>query len=199
MTVNTRVIKILLQSIDLPYFEIEPGLQLQVLPDILDLPRCQKHHFAAFIADRGILVVWEDDPQKILDRASLLENKLVKMIWKDESPYNAEEKRDLQPEIAVSECDDVESQIEEGPRKTVLYQAILTSVTIFLAIAAISGGWRKIAIEIAVDQNWKRVFFVFGILPQIWLALVRSLDLAQRNPVNLHSSSSRQSSEILPR
>lgn len=172
MTINTRVIKILLQSVDLPYVEIEPGLQLQVLPDILDLPRCQKHHFAAFIADRGILVVWEDDPQKLLDRAAVLQEKLVKMIWRDESPYNTEEKKEFHPEIAILEDDDVESQTEEKPRRTVLFQAVLTSISIFLTIAAISGGWRKIAIEMSVDRDWRRLFFVLGVLPQIWLALV---------------------------
>ena len=67
MTVNTRVIKILLHLPTIcTYVEIQPGLRLQVLPDMSYLPRCQKHQFAAFIADRGILVVWEDEPKKLL-------------------------------------------------------------------------------------------------------------------------------------
>ena len=67
MTVNTRVIKLFLHSNDKAYVPLKGGLRLQVLPDISYLPRCQKHQFAAFIADRGLLIVWDDEPRHLLD------------------------------------------------------------------------------------------------------------------------------------
>jgi len=37
------------------------GQQIQVLPDISYLSRCQKYQSAAFISDAGMLVVWDDE------------------------------------------------------------------------------------------------------------------------------------------
>ncbi|KAH6674286.1 glycosyl transferase family group 2-domain-containing protein [Halenospora varia] len=56
MTVSTRIIKIFLSHHHAQYVPLADSLQLQVLPSTEYLPRCQKHHFAAFIADQQILV-----------------------------------------------------------------------------------------------------------------------------------------------
>ena len=69
MTVNTRVIKLILATNDLPYVELTPGLRLQVIPSMSDLSICQKHQSAAFVAKEQLLIVWEDDPKRLLERA----------------------------------------------------------------------------------------------------------------------------------
>ncbi|KAK4989057.1 hypothetical protein LTR50_003526 [Elasticomyces elasticus] len=177
MTVNTRVIKLFLHNNERPYVPLRNGLRLQVLPDMSYLARCQKHHFAAFIADRGILVVWDDEPKHLLDRATKIEESLMKMIWNDEEGGEEEEKPQ-QPkggEVAVHEVqsDDVDAEAggDEKPRKIVLIQPIITGVTLILAIAAVAGGFRNIAIETFVDHQYLRIAFVLAILPQMWLAL----------------------------
>ncbi|KAF2861281.1 hypothetical protein K470DRAFT_281569 [Piedraia hortae CBS 480.64] len=58
MTVNARVIKVFLQYNEQPYVPLPNGLRLQ---------------FVAFITDRGILVVWGDEPKHLLDRAQGIE------------------------------------------------------------------------------------------------------------------------------
>lgn len=66
MTVKTAVIQTFLKEYNLPFVPLNNGLQLQVLPNIVGLFRCKKHHYAAFIKDIGMLVVWEvmlDNPR----------------------------------------------------------------------------------------------------------------------------------------
>jgi hypothetical protein len=185
MTVNTRVIKLILARTDLPYVELTAGLRLQVIPNIKDLPHCQKHQSAAFIATQQMLVVWEDDPKRLLERASYIQETLMKMIWGV-------------TDVAPMDQDDLETA-DEKPRRTVLIQAWLTAATLVLAISALGGGWRNIAIEIVVDRNYVRLAFLACLLPQVWLSLVRTLRpmlFIIFHPslyVNRHSSSSKPS------
>src|SRR5882672_9785299 len=85
MTVNTRIVKLFMQQEDMTYIPLENGLRLQILPNVSYLPRCQKHHFAAFIHNASILIVWDDDPNHILERAQSFEDQLINMIWKEEA------------------------------------------------------------------------------------------------------------------
>jgi len=161
----------------MPYVEIEPGLRIQVLPDISYLPRCQKHQFAAFIADRGMLLVWDDEPKKIIGRTERLEKALMKMIWGNKSAYPEdvdENKKAPQVEVTrIHELDgDVESRLPEKDRRIVLYTPITVAITLALVITALGSGWRQVAVEIFVDHNWLRLAFIVCLLPQIWLALV---------------------------
>ncbi|KAK6607980.1 hypothetical protein H4I96_04215 [Botrytis cinerea] len=92
MTVNTRVIKIFLARQHADYVPLSDGLRLQVLPTVEYLPRCQKHHFGAFIQDQQILIVWDDDPKHLLKRAEYIERSLLEMIWADDDE-EADEKK----------------------------------------------------------------------------------------------------------
>lgn len=61
MTINSRIIKTFLawspNAVDVP---LKNGLRVQIIPTIEDLPRARKMQFAAFVADNGLLVVWDD-------------------------------------------------------------------------------------------------------------------------------------------
>ncbi|KAF1982641.1 hypothetical protein K402DRAFT_339995 [Aulographum hederae CBS 113979] len=173
MTVNTRVIRILLHSNTQPFIEITPGLRIQVLPDISYLARCQKHQFAAFIADRGILCVWDDQPKKILARVERLELELMKMIWGNESAYPEEndEKKELIDTIYEVDEDDPEGFAVHKPRRIVLIQPFITAITLILVVSAIGSGWREVAIELKIDRDYSRLLFLVPMIPQIWLSL----------------------------
>lgn len=175
MTVNTRVIKLLLARNDQNYVQIHEGLRLQVIPDIEALPYCQKHQSAAFVASQQYLIVWEDDPKKLLERAQYIQDTLMKMIWGKASAYPEEgEKKDGGVNVYEWEQD-----LEEGEEKTdqkrpiVLIQPVLTACTIIICFAAIGSGWRNIAIEIVTDKGWLRLAFAACVIPQFWLGLVR--------------------------
>lgn len=179
MTVNTRVIKLFLRRQDLPYVPLKDGLRIQILPNITFLPTCQKHHFAAFIKDTSILVVWDDEPKHLLVRAQRIEEQLMSMIW-DSSSEMDEKMTNKSQNVLVTEVPQegpdgevvYEELITEKPRKLVLIQATITALTLVLLITAIGSGWRNIIIEIAVDKSMLRLAFAAVVPFQVWLALV---------------------------
>jgi hypothetical protein len=207
LTVNTQVVKPFLREIDMPYIPLNNGLRVQVLPNITYLPECQKHHFAAFIQNPPILVVWDDDPNHLLTRAQGIEDHLMSLIW------NLGEEENEKINIAVpnkaasltagiyvkeifspqnSNSDEI---LAEPPRKIVLIQPVLTAVTLILMLAAIGSGWRYIAMELMVDHNWIRLAFLVVVPLQIWLALVNPASviclLSKLTASVLHASSCR--------
>lgn len=173
MTVNTRVIKLFLHGNDSPFIPIRSGLRIQVLPDMSYLPRCAKHQFAAFIADRGILVVWDDDPRHLIKRATDIEQALMKMVWRQEGEEEevSEKEKTAEVNIDVISADSEEAGALEKPRRIVLTQAITGAMTLALLITVMGTGWRKIALEIATDGSYIRIAFVLCIIPQCWLSL----------------------------
>jgi hypothetical protein len=177
MTVNTRVIKLFLQRTDMAYVPLKEGLRLQILPNMTYLPSCQKHHFAAFIYDCSLLVVWDDEPRHLLKRIKNIENQLMEMIWEADEPgaLVMDEKNagyvDVNP---LDSSSDLEASVEQSPRKLMLVQAVLTGLTLTLLIAALSAGWRNVAQEIAIDGSMLRVAFAAVLPLQAWLCLVSS-------------------------
>lgn len=192
MTVNTRVIKLFLHNNSLPYVKIEEGLRLQVLPDMSYLARAAKHHFAAFIADQGLLVVWDDEPRKLLERAERIEKQLMAMIWQGESAYPQEKEQkttEIVTEVAIGE-DGLEANLPEKPRPIIFIQPILTACTLALVTTVIGVGFAKIAQEIYIDNNYIRLAFLLVVPPQIWLALVSDLCPSAKPPYADGTSSS---------
>lgn len=171
MTVNTRVIKLFLHNNQKAYVPLKNGLRLQVVPDMSFLPRCQKHQFAAFVADRGCLVVWDDEPRHILDRANKIEKALMEMIWDDSASMDDEKKEAAVDIDEVSSDDDVERGTLEEPRKINLLMPFSSACTLALCIVAIGSGWRQIAFQTSVDGNYLRIAFILAFIPQVWLAL----------------------------
>lgn len=173
MTVNTRVIKIILSADNLPFIETRKGLRIQVISDYSQLPRCQKHHFAAFVIYPGVLVVWDDDPQKIVGRVQRLESEVMGAIWRaDKDEMN--EKKELTTEAnELDDDDDPETARESKPRRLLLNQPCITALTLAIAFTALGAGYRRIAIEIAIDRNFARLAFLVVFPPQLWLAMVR--------------------------
>jgi hypothetical protein len=193
MTVNTRVVQLFLRQEDRAYVPLENGLRLQILPDVSFLPQCQKHHFAAFIQDSAVLVVWDDQPTHILSRVKDIEDQLMSMIWNDfayddgrlvQGPSGklARQNMDHIPEVDVEAGEHNEKMLEE-PRKTVLVQSILAAITLILVIAAIGTGVRRMMIEVKVDHNYLRLALLVVAPLQIWLALVSQYQSRLRKPV----------------
>jgi hypothetical protein len=190
MTIKTAVIQTFITFSDLPYVPLSDGLRLQVLPDISFLSRCQKHHFAAFIQNPGMLVVWDDDPEHIIARAEQIENRLVGMIWRNGGmkDQNTDYKTAVSRSAMVSRTpsidndtfgEDATAEVDQtflnAPRRTLLFQPMLTMLTGILVILAIGVGWRNIAIELKVDKNFLRCILAVVVPLQIWMGWVREL------------------------
>ncbi|KAL8947354.1 MAG: hypothetical protein Q9222_006358 [Ikaeria aurantiellina] len=179
MTVSTRVINLIMQRDDLVYIQLKDGLKLQILPNIAFLPTCQKYQNAAFIKDQAILIVWADSPKEVLSRAAAIEEQMMHVFSQGFSSYGEEvdEKKEEQTVQVVevpSDASTGEYGKEEGfvekPRKIVLTQAIMTAISLFLIIAAMSSGFRQMAIEVSVDHSYTRLALLVVIPAQFWLA-----------------------------
>ncbi|KAH0542307.1 hypothetical protein FGG08_003244 [Glutinoglossum americanum] len=182
ITVQTRVIKLFLRNRNVPFVPLLDGLRLQILPTMQDLQRAQKNHFAAFIADVAMLVVWDDEPRHVLVRTARIEKQLMEMIWKDNSPWDEKTYSKNSPSTSITEVGEIDAgsgvsipDLEEAlvveSRPTVLIQSILTGVTLAILIAALGNGWKRLALQTKVDGAFVRLALVTVVPAQIFLSL----------------------------
>jgi hypothetical protein len=178
MTVNTRVIAVFLSRHTIDFVPLSDGLHLQVLPSMAYLPRCQKHHFGAFIQDRRILIVWDDEPRQLLDRAEKIEQSLMKMIWKGENKFGeVDEKKtenasmiDMNAEgVSPSE---LEAALEIEARPTLLINPVMVALTLLLLASALGLGWRNLAQQVMIDGSYLRLALLACIPAQVFVSLV---------------------------
>lgn len=146
------------------------------------LPRCQKHHFGAFICDEQLLVVWDDEPNNLIHRAEKFEESLLRMIWDDGG--NDDEPTDEKKEtanVSVSNVDDRDGgiaadELEEAlvieRRPTLLLNPVMVGLTITLLVAALGLGWRSLAQEFAIDGNFIRLALLAVTPMQVFVSLV---------------------------
>jgi hypothetical protein len=175
MTVSTKVIEMIVTRTDLSYVQIQYGKRLQIAPNFQSLPYCQKNHSAAFIKSHNLLVVWEDDPQKLLTRAQGIQDALVKMIWGDEIARVNDKAIVKSIGVEVADPDEFLSEVEhslEPPRRLRLWQTCYTSIAITMLTVAIGSGWRQVVIQQYHEPNLLRLLFAVAIPAQAWLSLV---------------------------
>jgi hypothetical protein len=180
MTLNTRVIGLFLSRQTIDFVPLSDGLQLQVLPSMAHLPRCQKHHFGAFIQDRQILVIWDDNPRHILDRAETIQQSLMKMIWKGENKFEDMEEKKTEDAVVMGidaegvSPGDLEAALQLETRPTLLINPIMVGITLLILVSALGIGWRNLAQEVTVDGSFLRLALVACTPAQIFVSLVSS-------------------------
>lgn len=199
---NSRVIKTFLQwtpnSVDVP---LKNGLRVQILPTMDDLARARKHQFAAFIADEGLLVVWDDDAMQVLARAKQIENELMHLVWSQGQPEEEEDEKKA-PRVTEVEIDPESGAIVPEQRPTHMMNTVLVTCTLCIIIVMLGAGFRQLAIEIMVDKGYARLAFMLLIPVQVFFTLVSSqavffLPRYFANPSrSLSSSSSRSLSAV---
>ena len=169
MTVTTDSIRILLSMQHQAYIEIQAGLRLQILPSIAHLGTCQVHNMGAFIQDSATLVVWGDDPNRIVNWVAGIEEQILtaSISYGKGSPS----KSVLVTEKPLGELDDKVEVRTEQPRRIALLHSVLSAFTLALLMAAMGAGWRQIAIEIDSDRKMLRLAFVLVMPLQAWLGL----------------------------
>ena len=173
MTVNTPVVRSILVSLqresDFDYVPLPEGLRVQILDTITDLPRAQLHHFAAFIMDTQLLVIWDDEPENLMARADNLEMQLVKMVWSG-NDYDESDAPDEKapPYVAtVADVDGLEGQMAKDTRPIMLQSSLLVGVTMALSIACLGLGWRALVLQAWVDGGYLR-FALIIVSPLYW-------------------------------
>ena len=179
MTMNTHVIRLTLRMKELTYIPLADGLRIQILPSLYDLPRAHKHHYAAFIEDPAILIVWDDEPQNLMKRAETFERQLVEMLWQgntkalDDIPL----KQNKEANVNVEELSDdqLSQDLEQGPeyepRPWVLIHATIVGFTLLAVLATLGLGWRKLTFETVLDHKFIRWALILVAFPTIFVSL----------------------------
>lgn len=180
MTVNSPVIQSIMQHLPshVKSLPVSNGLHLQVLNGMKDLPRCHKHHFAAFIRSPSKLVVWDDHPETVLLRAQTLEQMIVRYIWRlveeeeDEDEDGKQSKRTATPMMSVI---DLEPGEEEPVRRVKCTSCMIVSAALCLEICCLGLGWRMLSLEVAVDRYYLRLLIALAAPFTLFLSLVSIL------------------------
>ncbi|KAH7633790.1 glycosyl transferase family group 2-domain-containing protein [Sordaria sp. MPI-SDFR-AT-0083] len=177
MTINTHVVRTILNGIsrrggDINFVPLPDGLRVQILRTMSDLPKSQLHQFAAFIDDAKILVVWADEPEKILSWAEDLEKKLIELIWStnnDADDEEADEKGNVTTNVQEVDGNVLEQANEQRPVR--LESAFIVALTMALCVACLGLGWRALAYEASVDGTYIR-FALLAVSPiQLFVSL----------------------------
>jgi hypothetical protein len=182
MTVNSPVIK---RFTGVDHIALPDGLRLQVLPDLTALPSCQKNQSAAFITSRGELVVWEDDPEVLIDRVAKLEQQMLSIIWNGDIidsniEFMDEKKGGINVNVAEVGGDD-ESNLDveanenaSTPKRRRLFLAypIVSGFAVMLSIGSMGGSWGEVARETRLDGNYMRCAFALMFPFVAWASLV---------------------------
>lgn len=156
MTVNSRVIRTFLEwspnAVDVPLLH---GLRVQILPAMEDLPRARKHQFAAFVAQEGILVVWDDDCMQLVERAQAIESELMQIVW-NSGTRGVEEKAGL-PNMGGFDINEESGEITPVRRPVHMQNTILVALTLILIMVTLGAGARSLAAQTAVDKDYTRI------------------------------------------
>lgn len=176
MTVNSRVIKTFLQwspdAVDVP---LKNGLRVQILPSLEDLPRARKNQMAAFLAAEGLLLVWDDVPKNLIERAKMIEQELIQLVWnhgeEEEETHDEKTMNEKAPHVSTVELDEESGEPVPENRPTHLLNTILVSCTLVIIITLLGAGFREVAIEVVVDHNYIRLAFCLLIPVQIFFTL----------------------------
>ncbi|OQN97140.1 hypothetical protein B0A48_17237 [Cryoendolithus antarcticus] len=172
VTINTRVIQLFLEHLKTPFVPLKGGLSVQVLEEMAHLPQCLKHTSAAFISDRRILVVWDDNPRHLLTRAQDMEKQLMDMIWDAQSIHSDEDQIPKEPHVKEKRVfEDDETAVKQKPRRFMLITPMTCALSLCLCVASIGTGWKQLVFQSIVDNNWIRLVFVALFAPQFWLAI----------------------------
>jgi hypothetical protein len=168
MTINSSIIEPFLtwspDAIDVP---LANGLRIQILPSLDELYRARRHQYAAFIASEALLVVWEDDPTKLFDRAKKIEDELLQFVWQENLDQTQVEKSSNLSDV------DVELGIPAVPeRPVVYYDAFLVGCAVCLLMFLVGLGYAEIAQEVVVLKSWTSMLLVFMTPINIFLSLV---------------------------
>ena len=153
------------------------GLRIQVLPSVDDFPKARKNQCAAFLAAELLLVVWDDDPTKVVERATAIENELMELVWRAGEAADTTPGPDAEKTVAVVET---EVDIETGENKpeqrpTNIINSFQVAFTIMLIMTMLAFGYKQIAFQLLVDKGWWRLVFLVMTPVLVFFSLVSDL------------------------
>lgn len=155
------------EAVEVP---ISNGQQIQIVPEVNDLLRARRHQYAAFVASEAILVVWDDDKLHLLERASAIEEELVRFIW---NAGDGETEKQDDFVLADREVDEESGAMKSEERPIHYYHSVLVAFTICLVTVLQGLGYQNIALDIISLRRWESLAFLAMTPISIFLNLVR--------------------------
>ncbi|KAH7090387.1 glycosyl transferase family group 2-domain-containing protein [Paraphoma chrysanthemicola] len=207
LTVNSRVIQTFIEwSPDATDVPLGNGLRIQVLPSVDDLPKARKNQCAAFLAAESLLVVWDDDPTNVVERATAIENELMELVWRAGEAADTEQGSDPEkasPAVVETTIDLETGEAKKEHRPTNIISAIQVALTLILIMGMLGFGYKQIAFQLLVDKGWWRLAFLVMtpvlILLSLFFAQVIVTNLAQCfGPIRQMQTNSKFYSALLP-
>ncbi|KAL2071672.1 hypothetical protein VTL71DRAFT_12907 [Oculimacula yallundae] len=180
ITWNTYIIKFILdkmveKGVSCDFVPLGGGQRIQLIPSMDYLHECKKNSFAAFVLSERLLVVWDDEPHNVFQRAHDIEAKMCLYIWGPTEGYSKSEWSDNAKTLGISEKTlspaEIEDAIVEEKRKTLLINPIIVGLTLTLLISALGLGFRNLAQEIAVDGSYIRLALLVVVPAQVFVSL----------------------------
>ncbi|CAN8100527.1 unnamed protein product [Discula destructiva] len=167
MTVNSRVIKSYLEwTPDTTEVPLNDTQRIQMVPTMADLEHARKAQCAAFVSENGLLVVWDDDSLHLMERATKIEEQLMKLVWAAGKDDQGRPMADPDPDKGVKRDEEgLEVDPETGllvvpQRRVHVMNAFLLSLTLFAVICSIGAALRQISREVHTDGWWPRASLV---------------------------------------
>lgn len=172
MTVSSGVIEPFLDwSVDADDVPLLNGLRVQILPTFVELCQAKRHQYAAFIASEALLVVWDDEPTHLLQRAKTIEAELLKFAWKTANATQTEKEALEAADLTV---DEETGLLATKERPILLYNSFLVGCSVCLLTVLNGLGWVKIAEEVVELHQWISLAFLALTPINAFLTLVSS-------------------------
>jgi hypothetical protein len=174
ISVNSRIVKAFFTlTTNVDYVRLRGNLRIQILPTIRELGGALRYQFAAFIAEDCSLIVWDDDPAKIIARAVDIEQQLVEISYHNitgKYPPNDKRRKSIMPSTTDLEAANAE------PRPRVFINCIMMAFTLTLVLATMGLSWMELTEQSLVDHNFRRFALVAMMPIEIFLCLVMTLN-----------------------
>ncbi|KAK9365295.1 glycosyl transferase family group 2-domain-containing protein [Lipomyces kononenkoae] len=136
--------------------------RIQVLESLSDLPNARKYQYSAFIRSETSLIVWADDVGQLLNRASLLEDRMMSLVW------NVPDLKTQLAQPTQAFNSNKHPDLENGQRQRrpfIILQAITVGFAVLLLMTFIGLLFRTVSREIKVDKNYWRILIVLYLPP----------------------------------
>lgn len=166
MTVTTPVIQKYLEHH--PHAtEVPSGkdLRTQVVATYSDLRRAKVHQYAAFVTSQKVLVVWDDQPLSLEERAGDILANLTMMVW-------GAGLDSVDVDDDAGEKEEEVDQAKPGKRKINLINAVLVGMTLCFIGILFGAGWRALAVECAIDGHYLRLALILLAPVHLFFSLV---------------------------
>jgi hypothetical protein len=147
--------------------------------------------------------VWDDDPTKVVERATAIEDELMNLVWKVGEATDTDQGSDTEkaPPVLATEIDVETGESMPEPRSVNVFNALQVSFTLMLIITLLGLGYKQLAFQILVDKSWIRLAFVAMAPVLVFFSLVSfsAKRLKQMLANMFRSSLHRLLSRICPR